>query len=73
MLIPLVAVATIGVTVSVSYYIAASLAAMRFALRASSPVPPLPKIVPRAAIMKPLRGVSEGLAANLMTFFEVDY
>jgi len=73
MLIPLVAVATIGVTVSVSYYIAASLAAMRFALRASLPVPPLPKIVPRAAIMKPLRGVSEGLAANLMTFFEVDY
>jgi ceramide glucosyltransferase len=72
-MIVLIIVAAIGITISVGYYIAASFAATRFALRAASPVPPLPKIAPRAAIMKPLRGVTDGLAANLMSFFEVDY
>jgi ceramide glucosyltransferase len=69
----LAVIAAIGVTISCLYYIAASLAALRFALRAASPVPPLPKIAPRAAIMKPLRGLTDGLPANLISFFELDY
>ncbi|HEX4208836.1 MAG TPA: bacteriohopanetetrol glucosamine biosynthesis glycosyltransferase HpnI [Candidatus Binataceae bacterium] len=72
-MIVLTIIAAIGVVISVSYYIAASLAAMRFALRAASPVPPLPKIPPRVAIMKPLRGMTDRLAANLMSFLEVNY
>ena len=59
-MIVLVVIAAIGVTISALYYIAASLAALRFALRAASPVPPLPKIAPRAAVMKPLRGMTNG-------------
>jgi ceramide glucosyltransferase len=72
-MIVLAVIAAIGVAISVSYYVAASLAALRFAMRAASPVPPLPKITPRAAIMKPLRGVSDRLESNLISFLEVDY
>jgi ceramide glucosyltransferase len=72
-MIVLIIIAAIGVTISVGYYIASSIAALRFACRASSPVPPLPKIVPKAAVMKPLRGVSDGLESNLISFMEVDY
>ncbi|MGA2411251.1 MAG: glycosyltransferase, partial [Candidatus Binataceae bacterium] len=69
----LAVIAAIGVTIAVTYYIAASLAGLRFALRSASPTHPLPKIAPRVAIMKPLRGLTEGLAQNLISFFELDY
>ena len=72
-MIILAVIAATGVAISVAYYVAASFAAFRFALRAASPVPPLPKIVPRAAIMKPLRGGSDRLESNIASFLEVDY
>src|SRR5205823_6002386 len=44
-----------------------------FAKRASAPPRPLSKIAPRVAILKPLNGMAESLAANLMSFFEIAY
>lgn len=61
------------VTLSIVYYAAASVAALRFVRRASSPVPPLPKIAPRVAILKPLHGMRRCLAENLMSYMELDY
>jgi len=55
------------------YYIAATVAAIRFAKRASSPLPPLPKIPPRVTVLKPLHGSSNSLAANLVSFLEIAY
>ncbi|MGO9603495.1 MAG: bacteriohopanetetrol glucosamine biosynthesis glycosyltransferase HpnI [Candidatus Binataceae bacterium] len=66
-------IAVIGVVVSVGYYLASLYAALRFARRASVPPPPLPKIAPRVAILKPLHGLDESLAANIMSFFEIAY
>jgi ceramide glucosyltransferase len=59
--------------VSIFYYAAATLAAIRFAKRASSPLPPLPKVPPRVAVLKPLHGSSNSLAANLVSFLEIAY
>jgi ceramide glucosyltransferase len=61
------------VIASLLYYIGASIAAVRFAFRASSPAPPLPKIAPRVAILKPLHGLSDSLASNIMSYLELDY
>ncbi len=62
-----------GVIIGAGYYLASLVAALRFAARASKPPAPLPKIAPRVAILKPLHGLDESLAANLMSFFEVAY
>ncbi|MGH7934742.1 MAG: bacteriohopanetetrol glucosamine biosynthesis glycosyltransferase HpnI [Candidatus Binataceae bacterium] len=67
------ALAAVGVLISLGYYAAASVAAMRFWLRSVSPVPPLPKIAPRVAVLKPLHGLSEHLLDNLTSFLELDY
>src|SRR5260370_38400719 len=61
------------VCVSVSYYIAATVAAIKFAKRTTSPLPPIPKVPPRVAVLKPLHGSSNSLAANLVSFLEVAY
>jgi ceramide glucosyltransferase len=61
------------VIISLVYYAAASALAMRFAKTASLPPPPLPKIAPRVAILKPLHGLSATLPENLMSYFELDY
>ena len=50
-----------------------NLAAIRFAKRTTSPLPPLPKIPPRVAVLKPLHGSSNSLAANLVSFLEIAY
>jgi ceramide glucosyltransferase len=63
----------LGVIVGVGYYFASLAAALRFARRAATPPGPLPKIAPRVALLKPLHGLSDSLAANLMSFFEVAY
>ena len=55
------------------YYVAATVAAIRFAKRTTSPLPPLPKIPPRVAVLKPLHGSSNSLAANLVSFLEIAY
>jgi ceramide glucosyltransferase len=61
------------VAISLGYYIAASLAAIRFALRVSSPAPPLPERVPRVAILKPLHGLTESLRDQITSYFKLDY
>jgi ceramide glucosyltransferase len=68
-----VVVPAAAVAVSLFYYAAATLAAIRFAERASAPSPPLPKIAPRVAVLKPLHGTSDSLAANVVSFLEVAY
>ena len=55
------------------YYIAATVAAIRFARRANSPLPPLPKVPPRVTVLKPLHGSSNSLAANVVSFLEIAY
>ena len=62
-----------GISVGVGYYIASLLAALRFARRATRQPAPLPKIAPRVALIKPLHGLDESLAGNLMSFLEVAY
>lgn len=58
---------------SLSYYVAATICAMRFARRTRQPPPPLPKILPRVAVLKPLRGRPNSLEANLISCLETDY
>lgn len=62
-----------AVAVSLFYYLAATVAAIRFAAHASTPPPPLPKIPSRVAVLKPLHGKSNSLAANIVSFLEVAY
>jgi ceramide glucosyltransferase len=62
-----------GVIIGVGYYLASFVAALCFAKRAAKPPAALPKVAPRVAILKPLHGVDESLAANLMSFLEVAY
>src|SRR5260370_7627427 len=62
-----------AVAVSLFYYLAAIVAAIKFAARASAPPPPIPKIPPRVAVLKPLHGTSNSLAANVVSFLEVAY
>jgi ceramide glucosyltransferase len=65
--------AAAGVIVSLAYYTGAVLAARAFARRAASPAPPLPKIAPRVAVLKPLHGLTRGLADAVVSFLELDY
>jgi ceramide glucosyltransferase len=62
-----------GIVIGVAYYLASFVAALRFAKRAAKPPAALPKIAPRVAILKPLHGADQSLAANLMSFLEVAY
>ncbi len=62
-----------GIFISAGYYAATVAAAYRFRKRASAPPRPLPKIAPRAVLLKPLHGVNDSLADNLLSFMEVDY
>ena len=68
-----VALPAVGVCVSVLYYATATVAAIRFARRMTSPLLPLPKIPPRVAVLKPLHGTNNSLAANLISFLEIAY
>jgi ceramide glucosyltransferase len=62
-----------GTIIGVGYYFVSLVAALRFAQRAANPPAALPKIAPRVAILKPLHGLDESLAANLISFLEVAY
>ncbi|MGA9724946.1 MAG: bacteriohopanetetrol glucosamine biosynthesis glycosyltransferase HpnI [Candidatus Binatus sp.] len=68
-----IALPAAAVCVSMFYYAAATIAAIRFAKRTTSPVPPLPKVPPRVAVLKPLHGTTNSLAANLISFLEIAY
>jgi len=68
-----IALPAAALCVSMFYYAAATLAAIRFAKRTVSPVPPLPKVPPRVAVLKPLHGSSNSLASNLVSFLEIAY
>lgn len=73
MITVLLALSGACIGISTAYYIVASVAAIRLAIRAASPAPPLPKIVPRVAVLKPLHGRDESLLDNLASFLELDY
>jgi ceramide glucosyltransferase len=62
-----------GIIIGVGYCLASLVAALRFAKRAAKRPAALPKIAPRVAILKPLHGTDESLAANLISFLEVAY
>ncbi len=62
-----------AVCVSLLYYAAATVCAIRFARRTTSPLLPIPKISPRVAVLKPLHGTSNSLGANLISFLEIAY
>ncbi len=68
-----IALPAAAVLVSMLYYGAATTAAIRFARRTTSPLPPIPKVPPRVAVLKPLHGSSNSLAANLVSFLEIAY
>ena len=68
-----IAIPAAALCVSIFYYAAATVAAVRFARRTTSPLPPLPKVPPRVAVLKPLHGTSNSLAANLVSFLEIAY
>ena len=63
----------VGILSSLVYYLAAIVAGLIFAHRAHSEPKPLPKIPPRVAILKPLRGVTENLRANIISYLEIAY
>jgi ceramide glucosyltransferase len=69
----LVCISTLGIILSMIYYLAAIVAGLLFARRANSAPQQLPKIPPRVAILKPLRGVSEHLRENIISFLEIAY
>jgi len=66
-------IAAIGIVASLLYYVVATVTALRFARRARQLSPPLPKIAPRVAVLKPLRGRNPSLVANLTSYLESDY
>lgn len=68
-----IAIPAAAVCVSIFYYAAATMAAIRFAKRTASPLLPLPKVPPRVTVLKPLHGSSNSLAANLVSFLEISY
>ena len=70
---PVAFVARTCVITSLWYYLAASASAIRFAMRARRPPPPLPKAAPQVAVLKPLRGRHHSLAANLSSYLKSDY
>ncbi len=69
----LLILSALGVAVSIGYYIVATLAAIKFASRSSASDPALPKIAPKVAILKPLHGIHQSLAANLISYLELAY
>jgi ceramide glucosyltransferase len=66
-------VAAACVVISIAYYVAASWAALRFAIRVNSPAPPLPKLAPLVAILKPLHGLTDNLRSKIVSYLELDY
>ncbi|MBV8053625.1 MAG: bacteriohopanetetrol glucosamine biosynthesis glycosyltransferase HpnI [Deltaproteobacteria bacterium] len=69
----LAAFSAVCCAVSLLYYAAASVIALRFARRASSGPAPLPKVAPRVAVLKPLHGADDNLPENLISYLELDY
>jgi ceramide glucosyltransferase len=69
----LVLISTLGTLCSTVYYLSAIVTGLLFAHRSNSAPKPLPKIPPRVAILKPLRGVSEHLRENIISFLEIAY
>jgi ceramide glucosyltransferase len=59
--------------VSLAYYVASTVIGIRFGRRSSLPPGPLPKIVPRVTVLKPLHGSESSLPENLVSYLELDY
>ncbi|HLI81461.1 MAG TPA: bacteriohopanetetrol glucosamine biosynthesis glycosyltransferase HpnI [Candidatus Binataceae bacterium] len=69
----LLALSACGILFSTVYYLAAIVTGVMFAHRSNSAPRALPKIPPRVAVLKPLRGVSEHLRENVISFLEMAY
>jgi ceramide glucosyltransferase len=69
----LLIISAVGILFSMVYYLAAIVAGLVFAYRTNSAPQPLPKIPPRVAILKPLRGVTEHLRDNIISYMEIAY
>src|SRR5579872_3918316 len=69
----LLALSACGILFSTVYYLAAIVTGVMFAHRSNSAPRALPKIPPRVAVLKPLRGVSEHLRENVISFLEIAY
>ncbi|MGH7864331.1 MAG: bacteriohopanetetrol glucosamine biosynthesis glycosyltransferase HpnI [Candidatus Binataceae bacterium] len=72
-MIVLVWLSATGVAVSLAYYLVATVIALRFARGVAVPLPALPKIPPKIAVLKPLHGRSDSLGQNLISYLETDY
>jgi ceramide glucosyltransferase len=66
-------ISAFGILFSIIYYLAAIVAGLIFARKTNSAPKSLPKIPPRVAILKPLRGVTEHLRENIISFMEIAY
>jgi ceramide glucosyltransferase len=55
------------------YYVAALMAALRFARNAAPPASPAPQRAPDVALLKPIHAGGKNLARNLGSFFSLDY
>lgn len=69
----LVVIASVGVAISLGYYLVSTLTGVLFVRRASAPAPALPKVAPRVAVLKPLHGTTPRLADNAISFLESNY
>ena len=69
----LAVVAAACCVISLLYYTAVTVIAMRFARDVASPPLSLPKIAPRVAVLKPLHGIRQHLLDNLTSYLELDY
>lgn len=73
MITAVLVLAAFAVAASLCYYVAALVAAMRFASYSAAPAAPLPKPPPTIAILKPLSGLSPTLADSVASYLECGY
>jgi ceramide glucosyltransferase len=69
----LIVVSALGAIASLTYYFGATIAALRFARQAHTPVPPPAGHPPRVAMLKPLYRLDAEHLANLESFLQADY
>ncbi|HTW89366.1 MAG TPA: glycosyltransferase [Candidatus Binataceae bacterium] len=69
----LIVLSALGTIASLTYYLGATFAALRFAYQAGIPAPPLNCRPPRVAMLKPLYSLDAAHIANLESFLQADY
>jgi ceramide glucosyltransferase len=69
----LAGLAAVCCAISLVYYLFSTVIGLRFVRKAAKLPGPSPKITPRVAVLKPLRGTDSYLLDNLVSFLELDY